>query len=100
MFDDVLWGSVVHAIGDNVFEVHITYQPSMNRGSYGSLERVRLVDPTVYVSPSFTSSSLLNPPSQSGEMSDEHGRFVGKNVVLRVLERNQDDLHCEVSLMV
>ena len=99
MFDDVLWGSVVHAVGDNVFEVHITYQPSMNRGSYKALERVRLVDPTATITPTFTTSSVLTRPSPIDDGS-ETGELVGKNVVLRVLERNQDNLHCEVSLMV
>ena len=100
MFDDVLWGNVVHVVGENVVEVHITYQPTLNRGSYQTLERVRLIgaskESVLQTMPSI--SSTKKP--QLERLPNQQDELLGRNLLLRVLERDQEHLHCEVNMML
>ena len=102
MMDDVIWGDVIHAVDLDVVDVHVTYLPTMNRGQYKTLERIRLM------SPDNLGPAMKNMPlSDSGfiHLLDQEinsaNDLVGRHLLLRVLERNdQDDLHCELNLIV
>ena len=100
MFDDVLWGNVVHVVDGEVVEVRITYQPTLNRGSYQSRERVRLMG-EVQENGGITDaiSNYLDVSAGVREAVDV-SELLGRNLLLRVLDREQECLCCEVSLMI
>lgn len=85
---DFIWGDVVHVVDDATFEVRVTYQPSLNETAYEHWERVRVVD--------------QEPPEQQN-LSDVPADqlYVGKRLLLKVLNRESDDtLNCELDLAI
>lgn len=99
--EDVLWGDVIHVVGGNVVDVHVTYQPSVNQSTYRTLERVRLLEPSLRPGNGDGGMMPHGPSSLQRAINLQDQNLLGRHLLLKVVDRDDaDDLHCEVSLMV